>query len=128
MLNVQYRMHPAISLFPCKEFYDEQISDAPVVKDASYQKRFLEGEIYASYSFINIAKGKEKSGRGHSLKNMVEVAVISEMIKNLNKGCFSFSFVLNVIDKKSSSLICILISCVTFIFEFGRVYEDTEES
>ncbi|AES99089.2 P-loop nucleoside triphosphate hydrolase superfamily protein [Medicago truncatula] len=85
MLNVQYRMHPAISMFPCKEFYDEQISDAPVVKDASYKKSFLEGEMYASYSFINIAKGKEKSGRGHSLKNMVEVAVISEMINNLKK-------------------------------------------
>ncbi|CAI8583915.1 unnamed protein product [Vicia faba] len=29
--------------------------------------------------------GKEKSGRGHSLMNMVEVVVISEMIKNLKK-------------------------------------------
>ncbi|KAL5102079.1 hypothetical protein RYX36_006406 [Vicia faba] len=29
MLNVQYRMHPNISLFPCKEFYDQKISDAP---------------------------------------------------------------------------------------------------
>jgi senataxin len=42
--------------------------------------------MYASFSFINIAKGKEKFGRGHSLKNMVEVAVISEIIKNLKKG------------------------------------------
>ena len=112
MLNVQYRMHPSISLFPCKEFYDEKISDAPVVKDASYKKSFLEGEMYDSYSFINIAKGKEKFGRGHSLKNMVEVAVISEMIKNLKKGCFHFSFVLTVIDKKSLSLICLLHSYV----------------
>lgn len=86
MLNVQYRMHPSISLFPCKEFYDEKISDAAIVKDKSYEKCFLEGEMYASYSFINIAKGKEKFGRGHSLKNMVEVAVISEIIKSLKKG------------------------------------------
>ncbi|KAK2430640.1 P-loop containing nucleoside triphosphate hydrolase superfamily protein [Trifolium repens] len=85
MLNVQYRMHPSISLFPCKEFYDEKISDAPFVKEQSYNKSFLEGEMYASFSFINIAKGKEKFGRGHSLKNMVEVAVISEIIKNLKK-------------------------------------------
>lgn len=86
MLNVQYRMHPSISSFPCKEFYDQKISDAPFVMEESYNERFLEGELYASYSFINIAKGKEKSGRGHSLINLVEVSVISEMIKNLNEG------------------------------------------
>ncbi|CAI8596972.1 unnamed protein product [Vicia faba] len=63
MLNVQYRMHPNISLFPCKEFYDQKISDAPFVMEESYNKSFLEGELYSSYSFINIAKGKEKSGR-----------------------------------------------------------------
>ncbi|XP_045833411.1 uncharacterized protein LOC123924528 [Trifolium pratense] len=85
MLNVQYRMHPSISLFPCKEFYDEKISDAPCVKEQSYNMTFLEGDMYASFSFINIAKGKEKFGRGHSLKNIVEAAVISEIIKNLKK-------------------------------------------
>ena len=95
MLNVQYRMHPSISLFPFKEFYDEKISDALAVKDESYNKSFLEGKMYASYSFIHIAKGKEKFGCGRSLKNMVEVAVISEMIKNLRKGCFFFTICVN---------------------------------
>ncbi|WJX63857.1 hypothetical protein P8452_48692 [Trifolium repens] len=85
MLNVQYRMHPSISLFPCKEFYEEKLSDAAIVMEESYNKSFLEGEMYASYSFINIAEGKEKFGRGHSLKNMVEVAVISEIIQSLNR-------------------------------------------
>ncbi|XP_004503077.1 helicase SEN1-like [Cicer arietinum] len=85
MLNVQYRMHPSINMFPCKEFYDERISDAPVVMEQSYNKSFLEGKMYSSYSFINIAKSKEKLGRGHSMKNMVEAAVICEIIKNLRK-------------------------------------------
>ncbi|CAJ2652930.1 unnamed protein product [Trifolium pratense] len=85
MLNVQYRMHPSISLFPCKEFYEEKLSDAAIVMGESYNKSFLEGEMYSSYSFINIAEGKEKSGRGHSLKNMVEVAVISEIIQSLKR-------------------------------------------
>ncbi|XP_061360505.1 helicase sen1-like [Gastrolobium bilobum] len=83
LLNVQYRMHPSISLFPNKEFYEEQLSDALIVREMNYNRRFLEGKMYASYSFINIAKGKEQSGRGHSLKNMVEVAAISEIIGSL---------------------------------------------
>ncbi|CAI8586122.1 unnamed protein product [Vicia faba] len=85
MLNIQYRMHPSISLFPCKEFYDGKLSDAPVVREESYKKLFLEGEMYSSYSFINIAKGKEKLVHGQSRKNMVEVAVIAEIIQNLYK-------------------------------------------
>ncbi|CAK8538106.1 unnamed protein product [Lathyrus sativus] len=85
MLNVQYRMHPSISLFPCKEFYDGNLSDALVVRDESYNKHFLEGAMYGSYSFINIAKGKEQFGRGHSLKNVVEVAVISKILESLKQ-------------------------------------------
>ncbi|KAB1211380.1 putative helicase MAGATAMA 3 [Morella rubra] len=75
LLNVQYRMHPSVSLFPNREFYDQQILDGPNVKERGYEQRFLQGNIYGSYSFINIAHGKEESGVGHSLKNMVEAAV-----------------------------------------------------
>ncbi|KAG6660062.1 hypothetical protein CIPAW_03G079300 [Carya illinoinensis] len=32
LLDVQYRMHPSISLFPNREFYDNQISDGPTVQ------------------------------------------------------------------------------------------------
>ncbi|KAG4955112.1 hypothetical protein JHK87_040706 [Glycine soja] len=86
MLNVQYRMHPSISLFPFSEFYDEKISDGPNVLERSYNERFLEGEMYGSYSFINVSKGKEQFGRGgYSSKNMVEAAVISEVIRSLKK-------------------------------------------
>ena len=92
LLDVQYRMHPSISLFPNKEFYDGKLSDAPNVREMSYNKCFLEGNMYGSYSFINITKGKEQQGRGHSLKNMVEAAAISEIIGRLNKGSFFCSF------------------------------------
>ncbi|XP_059451311.1 uncharacterized ATP-dependent helicase C29A10.10c-like [Corylus avellana] len=85
LLNVQYRMHPSISLFPNTQFYDKQISDAPNVKEREYQKRFLQGNMYSSYSFISIAHGKEEFGLGYSPKNMVEVAVVSEIVENLFK-------------------------------------------
>ncbi|CAE6135334.1 unnamed protein product [Arabidopsis arenosa] len=85
LLNVQYRMHPSISLFPNMEFYDGNISDAEIVKESTYQKRFLRGNMFGSFSFINVGLGKEEFGDGHSPKNMVEVAVVSEILTNLFK-------------------------------------------
>ncbi|KAL0014886.1 hypothetical protein SO802_001955 [Lithocarpus litseifolius] len=82
LLDVQYRMHPSISFFPIKEFYNSQISDAPNVIERGYEKRFLQGNMYGSYSFISIDHGKEEF-EGHSPKNMVEAAVVSEIVANL---------------------------------------------
>ncbi|XP_019158454.1 PREDICTED: probable helicase MAGATAMA 3 [Ipomoea nil] len=31
LLNIQYRMHPSISLFPNKKFYDEKVMNGPNV-------------------------------------------------------------------------------------------------
>ncbi|KAI9100065.1 hypothetical protein K1719_024283 [Acacia pycnantha] len=89
LLKVQFRMHPSISLFPNREFYQGQLVDGMNVRDSNHSKRFLEGKMYSSYSFINIAQGKEQFGYGHSLKNMVEVAAISEIIKRLHKEFLS---------------------------------------
>ncbi|CAD5333261.1 unnamed protein product [Arabidopsis thaliana] len=83
LLNVQYRMHPSISRFPNKEFYGGRIKDAANVQESIYQKRFLQGNMFGSFSFINVGRGEEEFGDGHSPKNMVEVAVISEIISNL---------------------------------------------
>ncbi|BFG15843.1 hypothetical protein CerSpe_021170 [Prunus speciosa] len=85
LLNVQYRMHPSISRFPKQEFYNNQILDGPNVSEVSYEKSFVEGRMYGPYSFINVANGKEEFDRGHSLKNMVEVAVVYEIVSSLYK-------------------------------------------
>ncbi|KAG7564088.1 P-loop containing nucleoside triphosphate hydrolase [Arabidopsis suecica] len=85
LLDVQYRMHPSISRFPNKEFYGGRIKDAANVQESIYQKRFLQGNMFGSFSFINVGHGKEEFGDGYSPKNMVEVAVISEIISNLFK-------------------------------------------
>ncbi|KAM1133779.1 hypothetical protein FF1_042986 [Malus domestica] len=85
LLNVQYRMHPSISLFPKMEFYDNQILDGPNVSEVSYNKCFLDGKMYGSYSFINIANGKEEFDGGRSPKNVAEVAVVYEIVSRLYK-------------------------------------------
>ncbi|CAI9777673.1 unnamed protein product [Fraxinus pennsylvanica] len=85
LLDVQYRMHPSISLFPNTEFYGKQIRDGPNVREQAYVRRFLKGDIFGSYSFIDVTSGKEQFDDRHSLKNMVEVYIIAEIVSNLYK-------------------------------------------
>ncbi|PWA68994.1 uvrD-like Helicase, ATP-binding domain, P-loop containing nucleoside triphosphate hydrolase [Artemisia annua] len=54
LLNVQYRMHPSISVFPNRMFYQNQIQDAPNVLSLSHEKTCLSGPMFGSYSFINV--------------------------------------------------------------------------
>ncbi|KAG5534416.1 hypothetical protein RHGRI_022516 [Rhododendron griersonianum] len=92
LLNVQYRMHPSISLFPNREFYESRILDGPNVKEQDFERRLLQGSMYGTYSFINVSQGKEEYEK-QSMKNMknminmVEVAVVSEIVASLFKEC-----------------------------------------
>ncbi|XP_020249499.1 uncharacterized protein LOC109826893 [Asparagus officinalis] len=90
LLDVQYRMHPSISRFPSSNFYNDKISDGPNVICDSYRQCYLPGPMYGPYSFINIAIGKEETDtNGRSLKNMIEVAVVMQILKNLYKSTFT---------------------------------------
>ncbi|KAJ1399973.1 UvrD-like helicase, ATP-binding domain [Sesbania bispinosa] len=86
-LNIQYRMHPAISSFPNSHFYSNQILDAPNVMKKNYRKQYLPGPMFGPYSFINIVGGREEfDDAGRSRKNMVEVAVVMKIIKKCFKA------------------------------------------
>lgn len=90
LLNIQYRMHPTISLFPNSEFYEGKIVDAPNVIETAHEKCFLEGGMYGSYSFINVDSAEELD-QNNSTKNMLEVAVIAEIIADLYRGrCYTY--------------------------------------
>ena len=86
LLNVQHRMHPSISSFPNREFYENKILDGYNVKERSYQRSFIQGKMYGSYSFINVAHGKEEFDGSCSLKNMAEAAVVTQIVARLFKG------------------------------------------
>ncbi|KAG0520989.1 hypothetical protein BDA96_08G122400 [Sorghum bicolor] len=82
LLNVQYRMHPDISRFPMKVFYDETIIDATEKTSA---KIFI-GDIFGNYSFINVEYGIEHQ-TGQSVQNVVEAAVAATIVSKLSKAC-----------------------------------------
>ncbi|XP_077247014.1 putative helicase MAGATAMA 3 isoform X2 [Tasmannia lanceolata] len=83
LLYVQYRMHPSISSFPTTMFYSNMISDGPNVKCKGYERHYLQGPLYGAYSFINVPFGRETFGLGHSKKNIVEIAILSQIVRNL---------------------------------------------
>ncbi|XP_060669556.1 uncharacterized protein LOC132800264 isoform X1 [Ziziphus jujuba] len=87
LLNMQYRMHPSISLFPNLKFYDNLIVDAPIVRRKSYEIHCLQGSMYGPYSFINVIGGREeKDDDGRSWRNMVEVAIVLKILQNLYRA------------------------------------------
>lgn len=79
-------MHPSISQFPNREFYDKQILDGMNVRSSTYGKCFLKGSMYGSYSFINVTSAKEELDNSHSMINLMEVAIVAEIISSLFKG------------------------------------------
>ncbi|KAK7319208.1 hypothetical protein RJT34_03926 [Clitoria ternatea] len=86
-LNIQYRMHPAISSFPNSHFYLNQILDAPNVVGKNYRKHYLPGPMFGPYSFINVVGGSEEfDDAGRSRKNLVEVAVVMKIIRKCFKA------------------------------------------
>ncbi|KAL6295347.1 hypothetical protein ACE6H2_003489 [Prunus campanulata] len=62
------------------------ILDALNVKKRSHEKHYLPGSMFGPFSFINVIDGgEEKDEDGHSRKNMVEVAIILKILRNLYK-------------------------------------------
>ena len=85
LINMQYRMHPSISLFPNLQSYCNQILDGANVKSKSYEKHYLPGTEFGPYTFINIIGGREEFIY-HSCRNMVEVSVVIKILQKLYKG------------------------------------------
>ncbi|XBI05331.1 hypothetical protein VPH35_133505 [Triticum aestivum] len=93
LLNMQYRMHPSISIFPNLSFYDRQILNGPNVLETKHQRSYLPGAMFGPYSFINIEGGED---RGRSKMNMSEVAAILQILRSLKKACVSAGEVVSV--------------------------------
>ncbi|XXG71975.1 hypothetical protein AAC387_Pa07g1181 [Persea americana] len=117
LLNMQYRMHPSISSFPNANFYNNKILDGPNVKDPDYERRYLPARMYGSYSFINVAEGTEVFDR-HSPKNVVEIAVVLQLVRSLFEASLSSK------QKLSVGVVCPYSAQVSEIQEkLGKTYE-----
>lgn len=96
LLNMQYRMHPSISIFPNFSFYDKKILDGPNVTHVRHERSFLQGAMFGPFSFINIENGREDPGRNK--RNMAEVAAIKKILHNLCKGNYPLLLLLILVS------------------------------
>lgn len=83
LLDVQYRMHPAISKFPSAEFYDGRLMDGPDME--SLNKRIWhEQEPFKPYKFFDITSGQQvQNVKTMSYTNKEEIEVAIEMVDKL---------------------------------------------
>jgi hypothetical protein len=83
MLNVQYRMHPSISAFPSREFYNGSIANGINTREAHYLRssRWLDGR---PYTFLEIDGTEERPpNRSAGLRNPEEAAVVVDLVQKL---------------------------------------------
>ncbi|KAM0935201.1 putative TPR and ankyrin repeat-containing protein [Dioscorea sansibarensis] len=106
-LEIQYRMHPSISLFPNHQFYSGKIQDGLNVQSKAYGRCFLPEGMFGPYSFINVSDGKEESDDSGGWRNMVEVVVVLRIVRNILKAVTSSlddKFSIGVVSPYSSQV------------------------
>ncbi|CCK69072.1 DNA/RNA helicase SEN1 KNAG_0B06440 [Huiozyma naganishii CBS 8797] len=85
LLNVQYRMHPDISSFPSKEFYDGKLTDGPGMEEIN-KRPWHSCPPLSPYKFFDIAMGRQEQNlKSMSFTNAEEVRAALKLIDHLFK-------------------------------------------
>ncbi|KAH7304941.1 SEN1 N terminal-domain-containing protein [Stachybotrys elegans] len=84
LLDMQYRMHPEISMFPSKEFYEGQLQDGQDMLQLR-QQPWHRSALLGPYRFFDVQGVQERGHRGQSLVNMKELEVALQMYDRFSK-------------------------------------------
>ena len=91
LLNTQYRMHPEISMFPSKAFYDGKLLDGNGM--ASLRKQpWHDNEVFGPYRFFNVEGMHQAAPSGHSLINRAELEIALKLYDHLLTDYKSYDF------------------------------------
>lgn len=91
LLDTQYRMHPEISIFPSKSFYDGKLLDGEGMT-ALRAKPWHRSEILGPYRFFDVQGTHQSAPRGHSLINIAEIKVALKLYERLTTDCYGYDF------------------------------------
>ncbi|GIM05113.1 hypothetical protein Vretimale_9531, partial [Volvox reticuliferus] len=84
MLQVQYRMHPALSAFPSARFYGRRLMDG--VEAAMRLPPPLPlpaADVAGPIMFVDVAGGREEVSQGGSKSNRAEALVVVGMVRHM---------------------------------------------
>ncbi|CAH6718616.1 helicase Sen1p [[Candida] jaroonii] len=82
LLDVQYRMHPEISLFPSREFYKSRLKNGDNTL-ASNTRSWHQNQLLSPYRFFNTVGAHKQNERTKSLFNTSEANIALELVENL---------------------------------------------
>ncbi|KAL1923959.1 uncharacterized protein VTP21DRAFT_6994 [Calcarisporiella thermophila] len=82
LLSIQYRMHPDISYFPSRLFYESRLTDGPHMKEIT-QATWHSHALFGPYRFFDVHRGREAQGVSHSLYNTTEALVAANLLQML---------------------------------------------
>jgi senataxin len=84
LLDMQYRMHPEISAFPSREFYEGQLKDGQDMAPLRHQP-WHKTTLLSPYRFFDVQGVQERGHRGQSLVNNREIEVALQMYERFSK-------------------------------------------
>ena len=95
LLDMQYRMHPQISMFPSKAFYDSRLLDGEDM--ATLRRRPWHQEpLLGPYRFFDVQGQQRAAPKGHSLINIAEVKVALQIYKTITTHFSDYDFKGNI--------------------------------
>jgi senataxin len=106
LLDTQYRMHPEISLFPSRTFYDGKLLDGADMAGLR-QRPWHASSLLAPYQFYDVQGQHRAEPKGHSLINEAEVNVAMQLYKRITSDYgdkFDFRGKIGIITPYKSQL------------------------
>lgn len=91
LLDTQYRMHPDISVFPSRTFYDGLLKDGPSMANLRKQP-WHASSLLAPYRFFDVAGQHSSAPRGNSLVNKAEIEVAIMLYTRLRTDFPTYDF------------------------------------
>ncbi|DBA03729.1 TPA: hypothetical protein N0F65_004146 [Lagenidium giganteum] len=83
LLNNQYRMHPEISQFPSRQFYQGKLVQEREIKDWTTRK-YHQDPYFKPFLFFDVLGGQQSQVRGSkSLRNLSEVEFVLMLVRTL---------------------------------------------
>tara|TARA_R110002003_G_scaffold9_3_gene363 strand:+ start:8193 stop:10043 length:1851 start_codon:yes stop_codon:yes gene_type:complete len=91
LLDTQYRMHPEISLFPSRTFYDGRLLDGGDMAGLRKQP-WHQSMLLGPYRFFDVQGQHQAAPKGHSLINIAEIDIAMKLYKRLTADYPEYDF------------------------------------